>query len=141
MIRYSLLSVVCFLCGVTGLIAQPFTLDNALADTVDVFDYGTAKDYEIGGVTVVGAGFSDENAIISIAGFKVGDKIRIPGPKVSKAIRSLWKLRLFTDVQVYQTKVEGDVIFLEIKVEERPRLLGHSYENVKKPITKTSMKK
>lgn len=132
MIRYFLLSVVCFLGSIAGLIAQPFTLDNAFADTVEVFDYSAAKDYEIGGVTVVGAGFSDENAIISIAGFKVGDQIRVPGPKISKAIRSLWKLRLFTDVQVYQTKVEGDVIFLEIKIEERPRLLGHSYENVKK---------
>lgn len=115
-----------FLCSFLVVQAQVIT------DTVAVLDYSSPKDYEIGGVEVVGADFSDDNAIISIAGFKVGEKIRVPGPKISRAIKSLWRLRLFTDVQVYKTKVVDDVIFLEIKVEERPRLLGHSFENTKK---------
>ena len=101
-------------------------------DTLPVIDYSTPKDYEIGGIKVIGANFSDDNAIIAIAGLKVGDKIRVPGEKVYKAIKALWKLRLFTDVQILQEKVIGDVIFLEIHVTERPRLARHSYKNVKK---------
>ncbi len=108
------------------------TYGQVSTDTVAVLDYSSPKDYEIGGITVAGAEFSDDNAIISIAGFKVGEQIRVPGPKISRAIKSLWKLRLFTDVQIYKTKVVDDVIFLEIMVEERPRLLGHSFENTKK---------
>lgn len=101
-------------------------------DTLSILDYSEPKEYEIGEVIVTGANFSDDNAIISIAGFKVGEKIRIPGADIPRAVKALWKLRLFTDVQIYKTKVEDDVVFLEIAVLERPRLSGHSYKNVKK---------
>ena len=102
------------------------------AQETAVFDYSEPNDYEIGGVTVVGAENSDDNAIISIAGLRVGNNIRIPGGDIPKAIKALWKLRLFTDVQIYKTKAIGDVIFLEIAVQERPRLSGHSFRNTKK---------
>jgi len=118
--------IIVLLSSVFGLSAQ------TVSDTVEVFDYSTPSEFEIGGITVEGANYSDENAIISIAGFKVGEKIRIPGSKIPKAIRSLWKLRLFTNVEVFETKRLGDVIFLEIAVQERPRLLGHSFANTKK---------
>ncbi|MEM1325689.1 MAG: outer membrane protein assembly factor BamA [Bacteroidota bacterium] len=101
-------------------------------DSLQVFDYSQPQELEIGEVKVSGANFSDDNAIISISGLKVGETIRIPGSKIPKAIRSLWKLRLFTNVQVYETKRVDDVIFLEIAVQERPRLSGHSYVNTKK---------
>ncbi|HKK80224.1 MAG TPA: hypothetical protein VJ933_11375, partial [Phaeodactylibacter sp.] len=84
-------------------------------DTLPVLEYeGDPLEYEIGGIKVQGADFSDDNAIISIAGFKVGDKIRIPGPAIQKAIKALWKLRLFTDVQIIKEKTIGDIVFLEI---------------------------
>ncbi|MEL6943247.1 MAG: POTRA domain-containing protein [Bacteroidota bacterium] len=118
--------IIVFLSSVFSLSAQ------TASDSLEVFDYSEPKEFEIGGVTVEGADYSDENAIISIAGFKVGEKIRIPGAKIPKAIRSLWKLRLFTNVEVFETKRLGDVIFLEINVRERPRLLGHSFANTKK---------
>ncbi len=97
-----------------------------------VTDYSAKNDYEIGGLKVTGANFSDENALLSIAGFKVGDKIRIPGGDIPRAIKNLWKLRLFTDVQIYKEKTIGDVVFLEIYVQERPRLSRHSFTGVKK---------
>ncbi|MEM9887714.1 MAG: POTRA domain-containing protein [Bacteroidota bacterium] len=121
----ALFSAVCFLLPKHTTAQSPF-------DSLGVFDYANPTELEIGGITVSGANFSDENAIISIAGFKVGEKIRIPGSAIPKAIRSLWKLRLFTNVEVYETKRLDDVIFLEIAVQERPRLSGHSYENTKK---------
>jgi len=101
-------------------------------DSIPVLDYTQPKDFEIGGIKVSGAEFSDENAIISIAGFKVGDKVRVPGGDIPRAIKNLWKLRLFTDVQIYKEKELGDIVFLEIAVKERPRLSRHSYEGVKK---------
>lgn len=103
-------------------------------DTIPIVKYAEPKDYEIGGIKVTGANFSDDNAIIAIAGLKVGDKIRVPGEDIFKAIKSLWKLRLFTDIQIYQEKLIGDVIFLEIVVQERPRLSQHSFKGVKKSV-------
>jgi len=94
--------------------------------------YTEPKDFEIGGITVVGANFSDDNAIIGVTGLKVGEKIRIPGPEIPKAIKALWKLRLFTDVKVVQEKIIGDVIFLEVHLQERPRLSRHTFRGVRK---------
>ncbi|MEK7256417.1 MAG: POTRA domain-containing protein, partial [Bacteroidota bacterium] len=116
-----------------GLISlAPSSQAQSLADTIPVLDYSKAKDYEIGGVKVTGAKFSDANAIISIAGFRVGDRIRIPGGDIPRALRSLWKLSLFTDVQIVKEKTLGDNVFLEIIVVERPRLSAHSFKGVKK---------
>ena len=100
----------------------------------EVLEYTEPKDYEVGGITVTGANFSDDNAVIGISGLRVGDKIRIPGSNIPRAIKALWKLRLFTDVQILQDKTIGDVIFLEILVQERPRLSRHSYEGPKKGV-------
>jgi outer membrane protein insertion porin family len=103
------------------------------ADTLPpVLDYSKPRDYEIGGVKVTGANYSDPTAIISIAGFRVGDRIKIPGGDIPRALKSLWKLSLFTDIQILKEKTIGDVIFLEIAVQERPRLTTHSYKGVKK---------
>jgi len=70
--------------------------------------------------------------LIAITGLKVGDQIRIPGNEIPQAIKALWKLRLFTDVQIYKEKSVGDILFLEIIVEERPRYIRHSFKGVKK---------
>jgi outer membrane protein insertion porin family len=102
------------------------------SDSTNIFDYADPQEYEIGGVKVSGAEFSDDNAIIAIAGFKVGDKIRVPGPETQRALKSLWKLSLFEDVQILKEKTLGDIIFFEIVVKERPRLSNHSFRGVKK---------
>jgi len=105
----------------------------AFAQTDDtVIDYSESKEYEIGGIKVTGAEYSDENALISIAGFKVGDKVTVPGTEIPRAMKSLWRLRLFTDIQIYKEKTIGDIIFLEIAVSERPQLSRHSFRGVKK---------
>ena len=126
-----------FLCWCGALLglmtlAAPGLEAQVLSDSISILDYTEPKDYEIGGVRVTGANYSDANALINIAGFRIGDKIRLPGGDIPRAIKSLWKLRLFTDVQIYQEKRIGDVVFLEIAVTERPRLSRYSYEGVKK---------
>lgn len=101
--------------------AQPTTLD-----------YGEPQDYEVGSIRVTGNQFTDERALISIAGIKVGDKIRIPGEDIPKAIKKLWKLRLFTNIEITIEDRIGDVVKLVLEVEELPRLARYSYEGVKK---------
>ena len=114
-----------------------FILTNTLsaqetADTLGVLDYTVKSDYEIGSITVEGAPDRDRNAIKSIAGMKEGDKIKIPGLIIPKAIRALMRLRLFDDVQVIQNKIDGEVVHLTIVLVERPTLARYSYTGVKK---------
>ena len=101
-------------------------------DTLPVAVYGQAKDYEIGGINVVGAQFTDKNAIVGVTGLQVGKKIKFPGPDIPKAMKALWKLRLFDDVQILKEKTIGDVIFFEVRIKERPHITTYRYVGAKK---------
>ncbi|GLR18626.1 BamA/OMP85 family outer membrane protein [Portibacter lacus] len=101
-------------------------------DVMGEIDYDDQNEYEIGGVNVYGPKHRDPNAIISISGLTVGKKITVPGPEIPKAIKSLLRLRLFSDVKVIQERVEDDIIFLGIELTELPILARYSYNGVKK---------
>jgi len=96
--------------------------------------YGEVEELEIGGIEVVGVFFSDPNAIKSVAGLKVGQIIKIPGADITKAMRNLWKLRLFDNVQITQDKRIGDIVFLTIRLSEQSRLAGWSYRGVPQSV-------
>ena len=53
---------------------------------------------------------------------KVGDKISIPGEAISGAIKKLWKQGIIGDIQIIATKIQGNKVFLTIKLSERARL-------------------
>jgi len=106
--------------------------EHASIDTIPLYDFTEKKTFEIGGIKVTGAENRDRNAIISLAGFKIGDQITIPGDQIPKAMRALLKLRLFETVEIRQDKLEGEIIFLEIFLKERPALTRYSYRGVKK---------
>lgn len=114
------------------LMAAPYTVSGQTQDSTQLLDYGKPVDYEIGGVRVTGAQFADASTLIAIAGFRIGDKIRIPGPAVSKAVKSLWDLKLFTSVDIIQERTQGQIVFLEIAVKEVPRYSKHTFTGVNK---------
>jgi outer membrane protein insertion porin family len=103
----------------------------AQTDSLEVIDYGQVKEYEIGGVKVTGTTTRDPNAIASLSGLRVGKKIQIPGQDISTAIKSLWKVKLFTDIEIILEKTVGEIAFLEIRLKERPTLSRYSYKGVK----------
>ncbi len=95
-------------------------------------DYASPKEYEIGGITVTGTEQLDQNALIQLSGLKVGDKITIPGDATADAIRKLWKQKLFSDIEISAVKIQDNVIFLDLKIKEQPRMSRFSFEGVKK---------
>lgn len=95
-------------------------------------DYNRPSEYEIGGLTVSGIQYLDPDALISITGLKVGDKVTVPGEDLSNAIRKLWDHGLVGDVEISVTRVEGNVIFLNFQLKERPRLSNFVFKGVKK---------
>ncbi|MEZ5031748.1 MAG: outer membrane protein assembly factor BamA [Saprospiraceae bacterium] len=98
--------------------------------TIDYTD--DPKELEVGGLRITGASNTDANALLAVSGLRVGGKINLPGDDISRALKALWKLKLFTDVQIIEEKRIGDVIFLEIVVAERPRFARHTFRGVKK---------
>ena len=117
-----------------GMVAlAPLAVSAQTLDTIlPALDYSQQKDYEIGGVRVTGTQYADVNTLISLSGLRVGSKVRVPGTDFSKAVRTLWNLKLFTDVQINQERTVGDKIFIEIAVKELPRYTRHAYMGVKK---------
>ena len=96
------------------------------------FDYLTPKTYEIGGISFVGAENFDTRVVQLVAGLQVGDKVKIPGDKISGAIENLWKQGMFDDVQIRVSRIQGNIAFLTIVLHERPRMLKFAFKGVKK---------
>lgn len=91
------------------------------------------KEYTLEGITVTGTKRYDAALLTSISGLAIGDKIVYPGgDNFSRAIQSLWKQNLFSNVQIYFTKVEGTNIWVEIQVVERPGLSDFKFKGAKK---------
>ncbi len=95
-------------------------------------DYLTPKMYEIGGITYEGADNFDKRVVALVAGLQVGDKIKVPGDKLSTAVDNLWKQGLFEDVQILVTRIQGNIIFLKIKLRERPKMTTFRFKGVPK---------
>ncbi|MCR4829681.1 MAG: outer membrane protein assembly factor BamA [Bacteroidales bacterium] len=93
-------------------------------------DYLTPKTYEIGGITVENGEHFDQRMILLVAGLQVGDVIKVPGDKISTAIDNLWNQGLFDDVQVRVTRIQDDKIFLNIVLQERPKLLAFRFRGI-----------
>ena len=97
-----------------------------------IIDYGNPQQYEVGGIVTSGTQFLDEAVLINISGISVGDSIDVPGEKISKAIENLWKQGLFSDIKIVATHSFGKKIFLEIRLQERPRLSTFKFTGVSK---------
>lgn len=95
-------------------------------------DYNNPKEYEIGGITVSGNEFIDPSVVIMISNLSVGKKISIPGDEISKAVSNLWKQGLYGKVDIYATGVQGNYVFLNIHLEEKPRILKYAILGVGK---------
>ena len=104
----------------------------AVGNTPDIEYSFTRKTYEIAGISVSGADSYEDFVIIGFSGLDVGDKIEIPGDKITKAIRRFWKQGLFSDVKIAATKIEGSKIWLEIRLKQRPRISDVVYNGLKK---------
>jgi len=91
------------------------------------------KEYTIAEVNITGIRYLDTSIVYSIANLQPGDKFVHPGADVfGKAISNLWRQKLFSNVQIYVTRIDGDKVWLEINLQERPRLGSYKFVGIKK---------
>lgn len=101
-------------------------------ETSDFSYTGKPKTYEIAAIEVVGDLNNDPQILANLSGLKVGQEVTVPGDQISKAIKKYWDYGLFSDVKISASKIEGKLIFLEIYLQERPRLSELNYFGLKK---------
>ncbi|HEX8329910.1 MAG TPA: outer membrane protein assembly factor BamA [Hymenobacter sp.] len=99
------------------------------------------KRYELGGITVSGARYLDPNTLIGLTGLKIGDAITVPGEEIGKSIRKLWAQGILGDVSVSIARTEGNKIFLDYNLKERPRLSKFTFDGIRKGQTEELTKK
>jgi outer membrane protein insertion porin family len=105
---------------------------NTPAAEANALNYANPAEYTIAGIDVVGINVLDKNAMISISGLKVGDKIKIPGDAITGAIRKIWKYGLVGDITIEVAKIEESDIYLNIVLAERSRLTAFYFTGINK---------
>ncbi len=100
---------------------------------VPVISYSlTPKKYKIADIKVTGVKNYDDFVLIGFSGLSVGDEVTVPGDEITAAVKAFWKHGLFSDVKILATKIEGDKIWLEYKLTQRPRISEINYHGIKK---------
>ena len=94
------------------------------------FDQGTK--YILADVNVTGKITYNAQTVITFAGLEKGQDITIPGEEISNAIKKLGKLGLFSEIDFYVNKIDGDSIYLELNINELPKLSEVKFVGVKK---------
>ncbi|MFM9422599.1 MAG: outer membrane protein assembly factor BamA [Bacteroidota bacterium] len=95
-------------------------------------DYAEPRKMKIAGITVLGAEFTDPQAIKLFAGLQVGQELMIPGDEIADAVRKLWTNQLFSDIDIRLAEARGDDAYLVIVVKEMPRLGVFRFDGIKK---------
>ena len=94
------------------------------------YDQGTK--YILANVDVTGKINFNPQTVVTFAGLEKGQNITVPGEEISAAIKKLAKLGLFKDIDFYTSKVVGDSIYLELNINELPKLDEVKFKGIKK---------
>ena len=94
------------------------------------FDQG--KKYVLADVAIIGKISFNAQTVITFAGLEKGKEITVPGEEISNAIKKLGKLGLFDEISFYVNKVQNDSIYLDLHIEELPKLNEVKFVGVKK---------
>jgi len=96
------------------------------------YSLSNPKQYELAGITVSGSQYLDQSLLASITGLVIGQKIVLPGDNLSDALRKIWNQGLFSNAEFLINKIDGDKIYLDLHVTERPRLQNFYFRGVSK---------
>jgi outer membrane protein insertion porin family len=116
-------------------LSQSDTLPPASVDPelLAIYDAKIPRKYVIADIKVTGNQKFDAAIVVSVSGLSVGDEITLPGgDNFSKAIGKLWSQNMFTNINIFITKLEGRNIWVEIAAVERPMLSDFRFKGIRK---------
>ncbi|MDR1808970.1 MAG: outer membrane protein assembly factor BamA, partial [Prevotella sp.] len=138
---FLLLLFICFFADMQAQTpAQPATDSTTLAvqsenAPLPVISYNQVrKKYTIADIKISGLVNStyEDFVLLGFAQLAVGDVIEVPGEAITTAVKRFWKQGLFSEIKIVATKIEGDKIWLEINLKDRPRISEIDYSGMKK---------
>ncbi|WP_298879048.1 outer membrane protein assembly factor BamA [uncultured Polaribacter sp.] len=100
--------------------------------TVKNLSFETGKEYTLGGISVTGLKKFSEETVRVFTGLRNGQIIKLPGDKLTSAIKKLYESKQFSNVDVYLAKLDGDTVYLQFDVQELPQLNSVKISGIKK---------
>ncbi len=97
----------------------------------EIYNFQNEGYYIVGGVSISGIRYLDLNALLGISGLRIGQEITIPGEEVTSAARKLWEQGLFSDVRISITSTKSDTVFLDVFLQERPRISSVKFNGIR----------
>ena len=90
--------------------------------------------YELLGIDVEGVeAASMQEFVRQQSGLSVGQRVQIPGdPAFADAIRALYRLGTFSDVEIAVDRRTASGVYLDIQVEEVPKLNDYTFSGIRK---------
>lgn len=98
----------------------------------NIISYEKGKEYILGGITVTGLQKFSEQTVRVYTGLVEGQPIKLPGDKLTSAIKKLYESKQFSEVDVYLSKRDGETVYLQFDVTELPQLTGVTISGIKK---------
>lgn len=105
---------------------------SAQTDKIIGVDYRNPRSFEIAGITVSGEFFANPDNVVLVSGLTIGQTIKIPGDEISNAVEKIYSNGMFEQVQISVTSVQGNFIYLDIYLQDRPRLSKFSITGINK---------
>ncbi len=129
--RLKALFILLLLATVTGASHAQLT-GQALSDARGPL--GNPEIVEILGISVEGTSDDYSNSFVQqTSRLLIGQKMTIPGdPALGDAIRAIYRLRTYEDVQIVQERKVGQGVYLVIRVREVPKLREYQFSGIKK---------
>ena len=98
------------------------------------------KEYILGCITVTGLKKFSEETVKVFTGLRNGQVIKLPGDKLTSAIKKLYESKQFSNVDVYLARIDGNTVYLQFDVQELPQLNQIKISGVKKSKQKELIK-
>ena len=109
-----------------------FLLLFSLVLTAQESPINPGQKFTIAEIVVTGDTNFSEATIVTYSGLRKGEVIAIPGERISEALKKLWGSNLFSNIDIYLVKTEGDQAYLEISLQDLPELNELEIKGVKK---------
>ncbi len=93
---------------------------------------GTAPRYEIADIVVTGIDENNHKTLLKLSGLSVGQRVAVPGPDITEAMKRLWSTGLFANVKIRALRTSGDKIWLEFFIEQNPKIKEVVFHGVRK---------
>ncbi len=94
------------------------------------------KEYILGGISVTGLKKFSEETVKVFTGLRNGQTIKLPGDKLTSAIKKLYESKQFSNVDVFLAKIDGNTVYLQFDVQELPQLNEITISGIKKSKAK-----